>query len=327
MALPSLRRLVTRRLGVDALRADHAAIAAALEAHQAALDQHTLESVTDNQRFDALQQQLARLSEQMAQLRDQLATSEAAHAQVHQVLWATAWNTADPSSTGATVSVVLPTRDRAHLLPRAVQSVLEQEHVRVELLVVDDGSTDDTAAVLAAIHDPRLTVLAGQGRGAAAARNLAVQRATGEFIAFADDDNIMVPAWLAGAARHLQQHPDTDGVYGAQLREPEPSQQGDLALLYRAQFHREAMLQGPYIDLGATVFRSGIAELHFDESLTALLDWDMLIRFTAQHQLSAIPVLASLYTTSAPHRISDRPDKPAALQQVRDRADAERSAC
>ena len=62
----------------------------------------------------------------------------------------------------------------------------------------------------------------------------------------------------------------------------------------------------------------------FDESLPALLDWDMLIRVTASHELTAIPVLASLYTTSAPHRISDRPDKPDAIQTVRDRASAER---
>jgi hypothetical protein len=324
MALPSLRRLVTRRLGIEALRADHATMAAALEAHQAALDQHTLDTVAANERFDVLLQQLTQLSEQAAHLGAQLAAAERSTGTVQQVMWGTAWAAADPSFTGATVSVVLPTRNRAHLLPRAVQSVLGQESVQIELLVVDDGSTDDTAAVLAEVHDARITVLAGEGRGAAAARNLAVQRATGQFIAFADDDNIMVPGWLAAAVRHLQLHTDTDGVYGAQLREPEPGEQGDVTVLYRAPFHRDDMLLGPYIDLGVTVFRAGIAELSFDETLPALLDWDMLIRVTASHELTAIPVLASLYTTSAPHRISDRPDKPDAIQTVRDRASAER---
>lgn len=324
MALPSLRRIITRRLGLDALRADDASMAAVLEAHQAALDQHTHDLAAAGLRDAALQQRLVDLAQQVVD-------ADQANAQAHQVLWASAWHSADPSPVGATVSVVLPTRNRAHLLERAVRSVLHQESVRVELLVVDDGSTDDTAAVLAAFDDPRLTVLAGGGRGAAVARNLAVQQATGELIAFADDDNIMVPGWLAAGARHLLQHPDTDGVYGAQLREPEPEpelepgQRAELTLLYRAPFDRAVMLQGPYIDLGATMFRAGISELHFDETLPALLDWDMLIRFTADHRLTAIPVLASLYTTSAPHRISDRPDKPAAIQAVFDRTSAERN--
>ena len=313
MALRSLRRLVTRRLGLDALRADHATMAAALASHQAALDQSTHDSTAATLRGDALQQQL-----------DQFARRLADADEVHQVLWATAWNVADPSSARATVTVVLPTRNRAPLVARAVHSVLQQAGVEVELIVVDDASTDHTATELSAIDDQRLTVLAGEGRGAAAARNLAVARANGEFIAFADDDNIMVPGWLAAAARHLHQRPHTSGVYGAQLRQAEGGQQDGLTLLYRSPFDRDAMLLGPYIDLGATMFRSGITELHFDESLAAMLDWDMLIRVTAVHELTAIPVLSSLYTTSAPHRISDRPDKPTAIQAVRDRVSAER---
>lgn len=313
MPFPSLRRAVTRRLGIDALRADHATQAAALAAHQAALDQHAADRV-------ALNQQIERAHEQIAALRDE----HRAAALAQTVIWATLWNAGDPTQLSTTVSVVLPTRNRADLLPRAVQSVLRQANVQVELIVVDDGSTDHTAAVLAGIDDPRLVVLQGGGTGAAAARNLAIGRATGEVIAFADDDNIMAPGWLAAAAGHLRTHESTAAVYGAQIREPEDD--GDITLLYRVPFSRDDMLLGPFIDLGATAFRAGTGELHFDESLTALIDWDMLIRVTAQSRLDAIPVLASLYTTSAPNRISTRPDKADALQTVQARAAAERAA-
>lgn len=313
MALPSLRRAVTRRLGLDALRADHATHAAVLAAHQAAHDQHAADLV-------AVRAQLERAERAAAALSDEQRAATLAHT----VIWATLWNAADPTQHAALVSVVLPTRNRAHLLPRAVHSVLQQANVHVELVVVDDGSTDDTAAVLAAIDDPRLVVLQGSGTGAAAARNLALRHATGDIVAFADDDNIMAPGWLAAAAGHLRAHESTAAVYGAQIREPEEN--GDITLLYRSPFSRDHMLLGPYIDLGATAFRAGTAELHFDESLTALIDWDMLIRVTAQSRLDAVPVLASLYTTSAPNRISSRADKADALQTVQARAAAERAA-
>ena len=336
MTFRSLRRFVTRRLGIEALRTDNAAQAASLaahqdalqaqqaelaahqtvlEAHQAGLDQYVAD-------INAIRGQLDQALLQVAELRDET-RQQASTAQLAQsIIWGTMWNAADLTQLPTLVSVVLPTRNRADLLPRAVQSVLQQANVRVELIVVDDASTDHTSKMLAAIKDPRLTVLAGSGVGAAAARNLAITHATGEIIAFADDDNIMAPGWLAAVARHLLQNESSAGVYGAQIREPE--QGGDITLLYRAPFSHEHMLLGPFIDLGATAFRANIDELHFDESLTALLDWDMLIRITAKQSLDAIPVLASCYTTSAPDRISTRPDKGVALRTVQARAAANR---
>jgi len=88
------------------------------------------------------------------------------------------------------VSVVLPTHNRAALLLRAMRSVLAQTHGELELIVVDDGSTDATPAVLAACADPRLRVLHLPGNsGPAAARNAGIRAARGEFIAFQDDDD------------------------------------------------------------------------------------------------------------------------------------------
>lgn len=303
MALRSLRRFVTRRLGIEALRAENLNQSLTLSAHQASLEQHVAD--------------LTALRDQLAALRNEARADTISQT----ILWSTMWNAADSTQPPLLVSVVLPTRNRAELLPRAVNSVLQQTNVRVELIVVDDASTDNTAAVLAGINDPRLIVLAGSGAGAAAARNLAISHATGDIVAFADDDNIMAAGWLAAAARHLLRHDDIVGVYGAQIREPE--NEGDIQLLYRTPFSRDEMLRGPFIDLGATAFRADTAELHFDETINALLDWDMFIRITAKQQIEAIPVLACFYTTSAPERISRRPDKAEALRTVQARAAAE----
>lgn len=90
------------------------------------------------------------------------------------------------------VSVYIPTRNRRTLIERAVRSVLQQDHADIELIVVDEGSTDETPAFLAAVAraDPRVVVLTNdQPRGAPAARNRAITAARGEFVTGLDDDD------------------------------------------------------------------------------------------------------------------------------------------
>lgn len=90
----------------------------------------------------------------------------------------------------ALISVVLPTRNRADTLMRAIRSVLAQSHAEIELIVVDDASTDGTAALLAGIDDPRLRVLRNDTNlGVSGARNRGVHEARGAWIAFQDSDD------------------------------------------------------------------------------------------------------------------------------------------
>ena len=94
------------------------------------------------------------------------------------------------------VSVYLPTRNRAALLPAAIDSVLGQTHCSLELIVVDDDSQDDTADVIAraAARDSRLRpIRLAPAAGACAARNAAIAAARGEFITGLDDDDLMLP--------------------------------------------------------------------------------------------------------------------------------------
>ena len=104
-----------------------------------------------------------------------------------------------PGATGSRsplVTVYLPTHNRAALLRQAIRSVLAQDHRELELIVVDDGSTDGTQEVLAAFAaaDPRLRVLRNERpAGAPAARNRAILDARGEFVTGIDDDDLMLP--------------------------------------------------------------------------------------------------------------------------------------
>ena len=90
----------------------------------------------------------------------------------------------------ALVCVVLPTYERAHTLRASVESLLGQGDVDFEVLVVDDGSTDDTQAVLSALRHPRLRVLSIPHGGVAAARNTGIAASDSPFVAFHDSDDV-----------------------------------------------------------------------------------------------------------------------------------------
>jgi|AGTN01.3.fsa_nt_gi Glycosyltransferases involved in cell wall biogenesis len=89
-----------------------------------------------------------------------------------------------------TVSIVLPTYNRAATLRRAIDSVLRQTHRDFELIVVDDGSTDNTALILSEIVDPRIRIIRQANKGPGAARNAGIRAARYELVAFQDSDDV-----------------------------------------------------------------------------------------------------------------------------------------
>ncbi|WP_254768927.1 glycosyltransferase family A protein [Salinilacihabitans rarus] len=104
-----------------------------------------------------------------------------------------------------TASVVVPTYNRAAVLPRAIDSVLEQTFRDFELVVVDDGSTDETDAVVDDYADDRVTLLSHEtNRGPSAARNSGIDAAEGEFVSFLDSDDELKPTFLERSIETLR---------------------------------------------------------------------------------------------------------------------------
>lgn len=93
-------------------------------------------------------------------------------------------------------SVILPTHNRADLLPRAIQSILSQTLGDFELIVIDDGSTDSTGALVAGYHDQRIRYIYQDQRGQAHACNLGAKVAQAPYITFMDSDDEALPDWL-----------------------------------------------------------------------------------------------------------------------------------
>ena len=114
------------------------------------------------------------------------------------------------SDTGAepVVSVVLPTYNRAPLLGRSIRSVLAQSYGDFEVFVIDDGSTDETAGVVADFRDRRIRyVPLPRDTGAAAARNVGIRMSRGKFLAFQDSDDEWLPSKLAKQVSAFERGP------------------------------------------------------------------------------------------------------------------------
>lgn len=110
------------------------------------------------------------------------------------------------------VSVIIPTYNRSGYLSQAIGSVVAQTYGDWEAIIIDDGSTDDTATVVVAMGDPRIRYYRQENAGRSAARNRGLELARGEFIAFLDDDDLYLPRKLELQVGFLDQHQDVDLV-------------------------------------------------------------------------------------------------------------------
>ncbi|MGC9493258.1 glycosyltransferase family 2 protein [Vibrio genomosp. F10] len=108
----------------------------------------------------------------------------------------------------AKVSVIIPTYNCRDYLPKAISSVLDQTHRDIELLIINDNSSDDTAHYLTTLTDPRIIIMTAHGVGASKARNLGIQRSSGEFIAFLDADDFWYPEKLSLQLKLHKNNPD-----------------------------------------------------------------------------------------------------------------------
>ncbi len=226
----------------------------------------------------------------------------------------TAWVAALPRS-DTLISVILPTRNRAALLRDAIDSVEAQTHAAWELIVVDDGSDDETPAVLAAIDDPRVRVVRRRDAPSpSSARNAGLAAARGDLIAYLDDDNVMRPDWLRAVAWEFDRHPQVDVAYGALLLE-DPGSGAPTVML--EPWSRARLAIETLVDQNVIAHRAGLSEARFDEQLDAGEDWDLMLRVTADRDPACVPVLAVLYRSDAPGRMSMRADAPRVRAAVR----------
>ncbi|MFN2607330.1 MAG: glycosyltransferase family 2 protein [Acidimicrobiales bacterium] len=181
------------------------------------------------------------------------------------------------------VSVVIPTRDRRRLVSRALRSALGQQGVEVQVVVVDDASTDGTAGHVRSLGDRRVTVVSQpEARGVAVARNIGLRRATAPWVAFLDDDDVWAPTKLSAQLQVLADNPSarwacTDAVLvDPELRIMGPQAGPQVANLADSLLARNVIPGGASAVMCATDLLDELGG--FDVELSSLADWDLWIR-------------------------------------------------
>jgi glycosyltransferase involved in cell wall biosynthesis len=191
------------------------------------------------------------------------------------------------------VSVVMPVYNGSATIGRALNSVFSQTLKDIEVVIVDDGSTDNLAAAVAPFGDNRLQLLGHpSNKGEPAARNTGIRASRGRYIAFLDCDD----EWLGDKLRQqielLESMPAeiSVSVTGYYLERKKPARREVRPLRPEADWRR-AMLGGCHIAPGTcAVFRAGVFEQVglLNETIPRFADWDWMLRYTARAPLAAI---------------------------------------
>lgn len=190
------------------------------------------------------------------------------------------------------VSVLMAVRDGAPWVREATASVLGQTAGDLELIVIDDGSRDGTADLLAAIADPRLRVERGAPAGLTASLNRALALARAPLVARLDADDVALPERLARQRAFLAAHPEV-GLLGAGAREVDAAGREiavrlpptDDAALRAALIRRNPFIHSAVIARRALVERAG----GYDESVPVAQDYDLWMRLAQLTRLASLP--------------------------------------
>lgn len=189
------------------------------------------------------------------------------------------------------VSVIIPTYNRAGYLGEALESVFRQSLAPCEIIVVDDGSTDDTQRVICDAP-VRVRYFEQAHQGIAAARNLGLKKATGEAIAWLDSDDLWEPDFLATVVRTLARDGALDGVYtGITMIDAEGIRLRSARRVEPPEMLYDALIRGNFLATPSVVVRKTCYDQvgAFDPRLRIAEDYDMWLRLSRGFRLGGIP--------------------------------------
>jgi glycosyltransferase involved in cell wall biosynthesis len=206
------------------------------------------------------------------------------------------------------LSVVMPTHDRAREVGRAAASVLAQDVENLELVIVDDSSTDETPEVLDRLvsGDARVRVVRTDHTvGPCVARNRGLEVASGELVAFCDDDDAWFPGIGGVVVDYLADHPD---VVAASSWHVVLHADSGGAAVFRGplEYDRDQLLWQNFVALPFAVLRrpSLSFDVDFDPDLPTGEDWDLWLRCSEDGLVRTVPHVGYLYTQHRGARVT-----------------------
>jgi glycosyltransferase involved in cell wall biosynthesis len=187
-------------------------------------------------------------------------------------------------NTNELVSVIMPSYNRAYIVGRAIKSVLSQTYTNFELIIIDDGSTDDTAEVVKSFNDSRIIyVKHARNLGIASARNTGIDVSRGEYIAFLDSDDEWLPDKLREQLIAFEEAPSDVGAVYTQMQN---TGKGKTTYLHRktppeGNIHKHVLSGLPIYLVTLMVKRKYLEQTGiFDKDFVFADDWDFCIRLS-----------------------------------------------
>lgn len=202
------------------------------------------------------------------------------------------------------VSVIIPAYNAEETILETIHSVQAQTYQDFEILVIDDGSKDRTVEIVKEVDDPRIKVFTYPNGGVSVARNRGIEKSTGEFLAFIDNDDLWTPDKLELQLQALDKRQNADAVYSWSVNMvddgesrvfvagSQPTVKGDI--------YTELLL-GNFIGNGSNILvrRKVIDEIGGYEPGLAFSDWDFCLRTAAKFQFTVVPKVQILYRRAA----------------------------
>jgi glycosyltransferase involved in cell wall biosynthesis len=188
------------------------------------------------------------------------------------------------------VSVVIPTYNRADLIERSVKSALQQTHQELEVIVVDDASTDQTPAVLARLEDSRVRVIRHErNEGQCRARNRGVRESRGRYVAFLDSDDEWLPPKVERQLARFASGDNPGATYTGMWVDDGSGRHVEAARVEGRAFEEFLTLPGPITTTGLMVDTEAVgSELVFDENIRCAVEGDLLIRISREHVVGRV---------------------------------------
>jgi glycosyltransferase involved in cell wall biosynthesis len=207
------------------------------------------------------------------------------------------------------ISVIIPTYNYGHYVTQAVESALAQSYQPVEVIVVDDGSTDDTREKLAALGD-KIRYIHQTNQGLSAARNTGIREARGEWLAFLDSDDAFHPRKVERQMAYVEQHPEVK-LLGTAMFSDEPIQWAEVKDdLPATPISLEAMAIKPRFAPSSVLAHRHCFEAAglFDTELRSVEDREMWLRIGAQFTMARLDLPLTWYRVT-PGSMSTHPER------------------
>lgn len=216
------------------------------------------------------------------------------------------------------VSIIMPTYNRAFIIDQAIKSVLNQTYSNWELIIIDDGSTDNTHDIVKKyMNDKRIKYFLKCNEGVSSARNYGLKISKGSLISYLDTDNKYYPNFISSMVNSMINNPEKNCAYSGYIFH----EKNGSHIIVHNEFNYKKLCDANFIDMNIFVHTKELYENlgGFDENLKRLVDWDLILKYTKDNEPLFVKTIGCEYYDGKWERISNSENHNDNFNRVRDK--------